>query len=144
LETTQYSLYRPSRKRLKHAQTQRLAQVWAYLLRRAHADEYLHIAINRIARYTGICSYFTVGNDGARLLLLGGDAQMALEGISFVFVRPVNGKRQSRVPFNTLEKLQTSLSLFADFQTLQTSARPTCLEAGVANSIVSVALLMSA
>jgi hypothetical protein len=45
--------YRPSRKRLKHAQTQRLAQVWAYLLRRAHADEYLHIAINWIARYSG-------------------------------------------------------------------------------------------
>jgi hypothetical protein len=94
LETTQYSLYRPSRKRLKHAQTQRLAQAWAYLLRRAHADEYLHIAMNSIARYSGDLVDFTVGNDGARLLLLGGDAHsdiIALEGISFIFVRPVNG-----------------------------------------------------
>jgi hypothetical protein len=82
------------------------------------ADEYLRIAMNSIARYSGDPVDFTVGNDGARLLLLGGDAHsdiIALEGISFVFVRPVNGKRQSRVPFKTLEKLQTSLSLLADF-----------------------------
>jgi hypothetical protein len=53
--------------------------------------EFLHIAMRPIARYTGELVAFTVGNGGAGLLLVGGDAypEVMLPGAArFAFVRP--------------------------------------------------------
>jgi hypothetical protein len=53
--------------------------------------EFLHIAMRPVARYSGELVDFTLGNDGMKLLLVGGDGrpQVVLPGtVRFVFVRP--------------------------------------------------------
>jgi hypothetical protein len=53
--------------------------------------QFLHIAMRPVALYSRELVDFTVGNDGARLLILGGDAQTHLVmfgTVRFVFVRP--------------------------------------------------------
>jgi hypothetical protein len=54
-------------------------------------EEFLHIAMRPVRLYSGELVDFTLGNDGMRLLLVGGDArpQAVLPGaVRFVFVRP--------------------------------------------------------
>jgi hypothetical protein len=54
-------------------------------------SEFLHVAMKPITLYGGELVDFTLGNDGARLLLVGGDArpQVVLPGaVRLVFVRP--------------------------------------------------------
>ncbi len=53
--------------------------------------EFLHIAMRPVPLYSGELVDFTLGNDGAKLLLVGGDgrSQVVLPGaVRFVFVRP--------------------------------------------------------
>jgi hypothetical protein len=56
--------------------------------------EFLRIAMNPVARYGGEPVDFTIGNDGAGLLLIGGDfrSDLVVSGATrFVFVRPRPG-----------------------------------------------------
>jgi hypothetical protein len=53
--------------------------------------EFLHVAMRPVALYSRELVHFSLGNDGARLLIVGGDAgpQVVLPGaVRFVFVRP--------------------------------------------------------
>jgi hypothetical protein len=53
--------------------------------------EFLHVAMKPITLYSGELVDFTLGNDGARLLLVGGDArpETVLPGsVRFIFIRP--------------------------------------------------------
>ena len=53
--------------------------------------EFLHIAMRPVALYNGELVDFTLGNDGNRLLLVGGDGrpELVLPGtVQFIFVRP--------------------------------------------------------
>jgi hypothetical protein len=65
------------------------------ILRLSYLDqrtgEFLHIAMLPVARYSGELVDFTLGNGGAGLLLIGGDArpEIVLPGsVRFVFVKP--------------------------------------------------------
>jgi hypothetical protein len=54
-------------------------------------EEYLHVAMRPVRLYSGELVDFTLGNDGVKLLLVGGDArpETVLPGpVRFVFVRP--------------------------------------------------------
>jgi hypothetical protein len=54
-------------------------------------SEFLHIAMKPVARYTGELVDFTLGNGGAGLLLIGGDARPDViipSSSRFVFVKP--------------------------------------------------------
>jgi hypothetical protein len=54
-------------------------------------EEFLHIAMRPIALYSGKLVDFTLGNDGMKLLLVGGDGRprAVLPGaVRFIFVRP--------------------------------------------------------
>jgi hypothetical protein len=56
--------------------------------------EFLHIAMQPVARYTGELVDFTLGNGGAGLLLIGGDARPEVivpSSSRFVFVKPRAG-----------------------------------------------------
>jgi hypothetical protein len=53
--------------------------------------EFLHVAMKPVTLFSGELVDFTLGNDGARLLLIGGDgrSEVILPGaVRFVFVRP--------------------------------------------------------
>ena len=56
--------------------------------------EFLHIAMQPVALYNGELVDFTLGNDGTRLLLVGGDGrpELVLPGtVQFIFVKPRTG-----------------------------------------------------
>jgi hypothetical protein len=70
-------------------------------------SEFLHVAMSPITLYDGDMVDFTLGNDGARLLLVGGDArpQVVLPGaVRFVFVRPrAEATTSTEVPMNSAD-----------------------------------------
>ncbi len=63
--------------------------------------EFLHLAMQPVARYGGDLVDLTLGNDGAELKLIGGDGrpEVVLPGaVRFVFVRPRPDATESREP----------------------------------------------